>query len=360
MKTNKWLVAMVFLFAIFFTACEKDVTENYQLSANIKEIGNFNVGSTWKYDVTFKDTVWFTYSGLYLDTFVVGDTIRFTDYKVTGVDSIYDIYGNMSYVNKIDKIDTFRVVAKLVENIYGTMVPNVAFSIEDVFPISHTYPYGQGVTFSVDTAYYHLFDILKMTGVERQRERDLRHFVQEADTFYVRYPYTIKKAFGAQTISDTYELTSIDVADFDYEMRTLSSTNESMKRSYKSSLWPEAIFSDNIYAASGGNEFFKRQVKSASSTEEMIRFNYFNNTLDTIFEAGKTGTYSIVLDSDPVVEGGITFDNHWVVKSNIKNKIKGVLYINDVEMWFVKGKGIIKMVDHTVNAEWKLKSMDIK
>lgn len=360
MKTNKWLVAITVLFAIFFAACEKDVTESYQLSNEIKEVGNFDVGSTWEYDVTFKDTVWFTYTGLYLDTFVVGDTIRFTDYVVVGKDSIHDVYGNLVYKNKIEKIDTFRVVAKLVENIYGVKVPNVAFSIEDVFQITHTYPYGQGVTFSVDTTHYILFDILKMNGVERQNERNSRHFIEDVDTFYVRYPYTIKKAFGPQVTTDIFALTKVDEADFDYGMRNLSSSNESLNRVYSSSLWPEAIFTDLYYAASGGNEFYKRQVTSKYSTENMILFNYFNNELETDLEEVKNGTYSITLDTIPVVEGGVTYDKHWVVKSNVRNYIKNILYINDLEIWMVDGNGIIKMKDNTVNAEWKLKSLSIK
>ena len=380
MKKNKWLTAIVVFFAILFTACEEDVSNSYFLSEDLKEIGDFGKGSTWTYNVTFKDTVWFSYKSLYRDTFVVGDTIRFTDYKVlvnditTGdtfyaelkdvvenddsyvkvQDTVVNIFGDTTYLDIMQKVDTFRVVGKYVENIYGYNVPNIAFSLEENVDMSYTYPYGQGVTFTEDTTFYLLFDINKMTGLERQYYRDKNYFVQEVDTFYVRLPYTIRKAMGPQEVRDVIELTEVASSSFDYEMRTISSSNEYLKKTFTSSLWPKAEFYDLYYAASGGNEFYKRQVKSPSVTQDLVTFNYTEGDLDTNFEAGSVGTYSIEEVDTTMTIANVSFDKVWVVKSNVNNMIDGTLVIKDMEYWVVEGKGIVKIIDNTANAEWEL------
>lgn len=360
MKKNKWLAAIVVFFAILFSACEEDVSNNYYLSNDLKEIGDFGVGSTWDYNVTFKDTVWFSYKGLYRDTFIVGDTIQFTDFEVIGADTIVDIFGDTSVIDVINKIDTFRVVEKDVENIFGVKVPNVAFSIDEDYEMSYTYPYGQGVTFTEDTSYYFLFDLMKMTGLERQYYKNRNYFIQEVDTFYIRLPYTVKKAFGPKEIKDVIELTEVASSSFDYEMRVLESSNEYLKKTFTSSLWPKAEFYDLYYAASGGNEFYKRQISSPSVTQDLITFNYTDGDLDTNFEAGKEGTYSILLVDKSETIAGITFDKYWVVKSNVNNTIGGTLMVKDMEYWVVEGKGVVKIIDHTANAEWELESISLK
>ena len=360
MKKNKWLAAIVVFFAILFSACEEDVSNNYFLSNDLKKIGDFGVGSTWDYNVTFKDTVWFTYSGLYRDTFIVGDTIRFTDYEVVDLDTVVDIFGDTAVIDIINKIDTFRVVEKEVENIFGVKVPNVAFSIEKDLTLSHTYPYGQGVTFTADTSYYFLFDVLKMTGLERQSYRNRNYFIEEVDTFYIRLPYTVRKAFGPQEIKDVIELTKVATSSFEYGMRTIESSNEYLKKTFTSSLWPKAEFYDLYYAASGENQVYKRQVEAPSVTQDLVTFNYTDDVLDTDFAAGKVGTYSIDEVEGSMTIAGISFDKYWIVKSNVNNIFNDKLIVKDMEYWIVEGKGVVKIIDHTANAEWELEAVSLK
>ncbi|NHJ32253.1 MAG: hypothetical protein FK732_05280 [Asgard group archaeon] len=239
-------------------------------------------------------------------------------------------------------------------------MPNVAFSIDENVKLKYTFPYGQGVTFSADTSYYFLFDLLKMTGLERQRYRDRNYFIADADTFYIRLPYTVRKAFGPQEIQDVIKLTEVDSSSFSYEMRALSSSNEYVKKTFTSSLWPKAKFYDLYYAASGGNEFYKRQVAAPSTTQDLITFNYTDGKLDTNFEAGAKGTYSITLKEESITLAGISFDEYWIVRSNVNNFLNGILTVEDMEYWVVKGKGVVKIIDHTLNAEWELESVNFE
>ena len=337
-------IALISFFALILLAsCEKEISNTYDVSNNVKEFINYGeVGTQWIYDVDIQKT--YTLS----TRFFVSDTL---------------IRNSMDYNTGEKKLNPLTIAGRKIDTVFN--VKDSVFILgayrifEDEIHITDTVyikvsldPDRNDVGFVAPYAY--------VNRIPYDLAKDDEDSYNDPDSSLFEYFYTVQVQVEADDLIgtiDTMYISKIEEGSFELNMRNRSSEEKYAKTYIKSSLDPEITYIETVSASSSGFEYFRRDNQRFISSANAIELTFDSDgNMDKSFFSNESGVASYETIEGAVSVNGKDYNNvNKIVTNFVETNSDGDGVNTNVEYWYIKGFGMIKIQDNTNQITWTLR-----